>query len=169
MFKDDLNEKVSWLVWHYDKKFNNVFEIPFDEKLNKYNAKIEDYCLTIMHILSYFNEIWGLLKYMQLYDPNNEHRYTLRNVAIKSASEFHLFHTRKGVNIIEHLIKWFYEYDEFYKLETVKKRFHFPKEYVPEDKKLELAKIYRSKICELIEFIADDTASVEDFIDQEFF
>lgn len=48
--RNTIDWQVEWLEWHYSKKFNNLYEINFDEKRNKYNAKVSDYAKTIAHL-----------------------------------------------------------------------------------------------------------------------
>lgn len=163
-----LDNLVDHLEWHYNQPFHNVHKGKFDHKRNKYKVMIEQYCMFIAHNMSYFNEIWTLLTYMKLYDQNNKYRNCLKNIANKSIAEFRLFYTRKGTNRIEHLKKWFYDDEEYSDLATIEDMLNFTN-YIPYDKVIELAKIYQSKLDKLIEFIADDNASTEDFINKEFF
>lgn len=166
--RNTIDWQVEWLEWHYNKKFNNLYEIVFDEKRNKYNAKISDYAKTIAHLMEYFINVWLLLKYLQIYDQNNIYRDRLRNIAIKAASEFRIFHTRKGVNRAKHIKYCVYDFGCYDEFDNIKNAVSYL-ECIPEDKTLELAHLYQQKLDELIEIIANDDISMEDHIEQEFF
>lgn len=166
---DKLSEHIEWLEWHY-KKFRNPYNFSnYNELRGQYKVRQHQYCMYCKYNFTILMQYWGALKYLQLYDRDNDLYDRLKNVLIKALNEFHIIYVRKKVNRIKHLKQWFYEYFEYHRIERIKNEMLVLKEMnVSEEQQYKIATIFRSQIDEIINFIAYDRYSAEKFINKHF-
>lgn len=164
-----IQEKIEWLEWHY-ANFLNHYEFKFDNKRNKYIVTIFDYCRFVKYNFSIFIECWGILKFLQLYNKNKDNYEKIKKLTIQSANEFRLFYTRKGVDRAKHLKEWLIDSLEYYRIDFVQRRMKLSQyiDNLDEKTENEISKYFVNQLNNLIEFIADDNRSVEEYIDNEF-
>lgn len=166
---EKLDKKIDWLEWHYEE-FRNPYEFSNYNKLcNQYKVRLFQYCMFCYDNFLILKEYWGALKYLQMYDRENERYDRLKNVLIKAIDECHCIYVRKKINRIKHLRTWIYEYYENYRIERIRKSMHILRSMnVPEDQQIKIATMFRSQIDEIIRFIANDRCSGEKFINKYF-